>query len=172
MSLKYKALGRVTDLANKVLECSAIANVKSEALYILGRTAHQQNDIKKAKEMYRSAIHEWQQMNLAIFGLAQILFSEKKYGNAKTLFEQIEKRNPGDNDTRAYIYLIDALEKKEVVPVDKVREVAVGFSYEIDLWLIQGALRQRKPEEFGAALKCYQSALDCKGDAVKHSSCL
>lgn len=170
VSLKYKALGRVTDLANKVLECSAIANVKSEALYILGRTAHQQNDIKKAKEMYRSAIHEWQQMNLAIFGLAQILFSEKKYGNAKTLFEQIEKRNPGDNDTRAYIYLIDALEKKEVVPVDKVKEVALGFSYEIDLWLIQGALRQRKPEEFGAALKCYQSALDCaKGDAVKHS---
>jgi tetratricopeptide (TPR) repeat protein len=72
--------------------------------YILGRSAHQQGDIKKAKDQYRSAIREWQQMDLAIFGLAQILFAEKKYGNSRTLFDEIEKRNPGDNDTRAYVF--------------------------------------------------------------------
>jgi tetratricopeptide (TPR) repeat protein len=60
-----------------------------------------------------------------------------------------------------YIYLIGALEKGTMVPVEKVKEVAAGFSYEVDLWLIQGALRQKKSEEYPAALKCYLSALEC-----------
>ena len=33
-------------------------------------------------------------MELAIFGLAQILFSEKRYSDASQLFKTLEKRNP------------------------------------------------------------------------------
>lgn len=174
-TVKHKSISRVVELAEKVLEISTTPQVRAEALYILGRTAHQKSHIKEAKTAYKDAVKEWSQMELAIFGLAQILFSEKRYADASQLFRTLEKRNPGDNDTKAYLYLIGSLEKPEkdgggkIVPVDKIKEVAGGFSFEVDLWLIQGALRQRKPDEFPAALKCYLFALESAKNSHKYA---
>ena len=174
-TVKHRSIGRVIELAKEVLEISNIPQVRAEALYILGRTAHQKGNIKEAKTAYKDAVKEWSQMELAIFGLAQILFSEKRYADASQLFKTLEKRNPGDNDTKAFLYLIGSLEKTDkdgggkIVPVDKIKEVAGSFSFEVDLWLIQGALRQRKPDEFPAALKCYLFALDAAKNSPKYA---
>jgi hypothetical protein len=57
--------------------------------------------------------------------------------------------------------LVRALYKKESSSLEKVREVASGFAHEVDLWLLQGQLRQTTPAEYSSALRCYTSVLEC-----------
>jgi hypothetical protein len=57
--------------------------------------------------------------------------------------------------------LVRALYKRESSSLEKVREVASGFAHEVDLWLLQGQLRQTTPAEYSSALRCYTSVLEC-----------
>lgn len=72
------------------------------------------------------------------------------------------KQYPDDRDTQAYVMLLKSILTKEHVAFDKLREIAPGFLFEADLWLSQGESKKSSgPAEYGAALKCFEMALEC-----------
>jgi tetratricopeptide (TPR) repeat protein len=75
---------------------------------------------------------------------------------------KVLKRYPDDRDTQAYVMLLKAMHKKEYVSFDKLREIAPGFIFEVDLWLSQAyAMQQKGLSEYSSSLKCYEMAIEC-----------
>lgn len=161
LKVEIKEFGRVFSLATEVYKKTTVNAVKAESIYILGRIYHAQNNIAPAIEYYKEAYRFCPDLALAIFGHAQIMLSKQELGIALELFEKVQALHPDDRDTQAYVMLVRALYKRESSSLEKVREVASGFAHEVDLWLLQGQLRQTTPAEYSSALRCYTSVLEC-----------
>ena len=161
LSVDVKELGKVTEYAKKALSCTSILAIRSESYYIMGRVYHIQMNSEYAYECYKQACKDSPENTLAAFGLAQIYLSRNELPQSLEMFEKVLSKHPDDKDTNAYVLLIKGMAKKEVGSMDKVREVTPGFQHEIDLWLVQGELRHKNPTEFGNALKCYLTAIEC-----------
>ena len=177
LSIKTKELGLVLSLARRAFECTNLKQVKSESCYIEGRVYHAKGSIRDARASYETALQHWPDMTLANFALGQIYLSEvaavpSQAGYLKALeyFEKVQKVNKDDKDSQAFVILLRGMLHHETATIEKLKEVAVTFPYEIDLWLSQGGLRQKSPTEFGAALKCYTFALEAlrKRAAANH----
>lgn len=177
LSIKTKELGLVLSLARRAFEYTNLKQVKSESCYIEGRVYHAKGNIREARTSYEDALQHWPDMTLANFALGQICLSEvaaapSQTGYLKALeyFEKVQKVNKDDKDSQAFVILLRGLLHHETATIEKLKEVAITFPYEIDLWLSQGGLRQKSPTEFGAALKCYTFALDAlrKKAAANH----
>jgi len=154
-------LFKVSQLANRAISATTISEIKSESYFIQGRVLHVKGSTERAMKYYRNALQEWPEMHLASFGLAQICLSKREFSESLALFENILEKYPDDRDTLAYVLLLRALHKEEATTIEKVREAAIGFQYDIDLWLSQGNLRQRNPTDYPLALRCYQGAMEC-----------
>lgn len=161
VSIELKELSRVFKLTRDALSHSSVKSIKAEAYYILGKMYHTQREYSDAFKCYMLALQEEPNMELAAFSAAQIHLSKQNYVNSLEIFEQLLKKHPDDKDTQAFVILLKALHKKEMSPMELVKEVAPGFQFEIDLWLIQGQLRLKTPTEFNAALRCFYSAIEC-----------
>lgn len=159
--LETMEYSKVTKLAKDALANSNVAGTRSDSYYILGRVCYAQRNVTSAFQYYRKSIDENPDMMVAWFGMAEIYLSQGDRSSALESFERVLSKNHDDKDTQAYVYLLRGLQKKEMTRIDKIREVATGFKYEADLWLVQGQLRQKDPSEFATALKCYVNALDC-----------
>lgn len=151
-------LGEVARLAHEAVACSRSKDVTVEGAYILGKVYHAQGNVDKALEYYLKA-NEGTDMMLAAFGLGQILYSRQEFGAALSIFEKILATYPHDKDSQAYVALLKGVLKEESTSFDILREVAVGFQLEYDLWLLQGQLRLGNPSEYVTALKCLLTAL-------------
>lgn len=166
LAIKTKELALVVNLADRAFESSNLAAVKAESLYIKGRVYHAQKDIQLAQKFYEDALNHWPDFTLASFGLGQLILSQAKtggpsnYKRALELFEKVKGSSPDDKDTEAYVMLLRAILHGETRDIEKIKEVATGFSYEVDLWLLQGQLRQKNQAEYGGALKCYTFAVE------------
>ena len=160
VSVKAKSYNRVLSLANDACKATNIRQVWAESYYIQGRIHQDRGDIDNAASLFSAALQKWESMDLATFALAKIQLSRGEHKDAMLNFEAVAKRNPEDRDTEAYLCLLRALVRNELTTYDKIKDIAAGFEYDIDLWLTQGQLRQKHPEEFGVALKCYLAALD------------
>ena len=156
-SVELCELGEVARLANEAVACSGNKDSTVEGNYILGKVYHAQGNIDKALEYYLKA-NESTDMMLAAFGLGQILYSRQEFGAAFSIFEKILVTYPHDKDSQAYVALLKGILKQESTSFDTLREVAVGFQLEYDLWLLQGQLRLGNPSEYSAALKCLLTA--------------
>ena len=161
VKVEVKQYGLVQTLATDVMKKTTVMAVKAESIYIIGRLFHAQNNIASAIEYYKVAYRICPDLALAVFGHAQIMLSKQELGLSLELFEKVLAMHPDDRDTQAYVMLVRALHKRENSSLEKVREVATGFVHEVDLWLLQGQLRQTTPTEYVSALKCYSHALDC-----------
>eukprot|EP01041_Mallomonas_annulata_P003009 gene3009-5892_t len=148
-------------LAGKAFRVSTVAEIKSESCFILGRVYHDLGETNYASHLYKEALKYWPDMSLAAMLLGQLLFAENKYVEAKELFQKVLSRHPEDKDAQAYLYLVKGLNQGETTSMDKLKEVAAGFAWEEDLWLLQGQLRLSDSSEHGAALKCLESAMEC-----------
>jgi tetratricopeptide (TPR) repeat protein len=165
---EVKPLHEVIDFAQRALALSALAMIRAESYYILGKVAHAQGDTKSAFEFYREALVEAPDMALAAFGAAQILFSGKDFDQALDLFEKVLKTSSDDKDTLAYVLLLKGMQRGEQASMEKVRESAAGFQFDFDLWLSQAELRHKRSElkpdnrmDYPAALRCYSHAVEC-----------
>jgi len=158
--VRYKEYGRVLALALNASKSTSIKQVQAESYYIQGRVFHDRGHTDKAAQMYGEALKKWDGMDLAAFALGKIELSKGGFNEAMAHFKAVAKRTPEDRDTQAYLCLVRALHKNEISSYEKIKDVAVGFEYDVDLWLANGQLRQKLPEEFGVALKCYLAALD------------
>lgn len=86
------------------------------------------------------------------------------------MFEKVALKAPEDKDTQAYLSLLRAMLMKQETSYEKLRDVAPGFLYEVDLWMLQAQLRQRIPAEHAQALKCYMHAKECiEGTPGQHA---
>ena len=56
--------------------------------------------------------------------------------------------------------LLKAILKQQETNFEKLREIAPGFQYEVDLWILQAQIREKNPSGHVQALKCYLNALD------------
>jgi len=158
--VKFKEYGRVLALALEACKNTTIKQLWAESYYIQGRVYHDRGNTEKATQMYSEALKKWEGMDLAAFALGKIELSHNNFDIAMAHFEAVAKRIPEDRDTQAYLCLIRALNCNEMSSYEKIKDVAAGFEYDVDLWLANGNLRQKLPEEFGVALKCYQAAID------------
>lgn len=156
-SVELCELGEVVRLANEAVACSRNKDSTVEGNYILGKVCHAQGNIDKALEYYLKA-NESTDMMLAAFGLGQILYSKQEFSAALSIFEKIMLSYPHDKDSQAYVALLKGVLKQETTTFEILREVAVGFQLEYDLWLQQGQLRLGNPSEYGIALKCLLTA--------------
>ena len=139
--------------------------VKAESFYVLGRLFHATNQLTMAEKCYKKVIKNPSiKMSLASFGLGQLYLGQEKHEEALKKFEDVAKVAPEDKDTMAYIILVKSLLHQTVVNYDKVRDAAVGFPYELDLWLLQAQNRFQSGAEFQNALRCYENALKCGVD--------
>jgi tetratricopeptide (TPR) repeat protein len=168
--LKCRELGKASEYARQALSLSASSTVRADSHFLMGKIAHIRGDNSEAFDCYRRALKESSDLILAAFGAAQILLSRAEFAGALELFEKVLLKCPDDKDTQAYVVLLKALHKSIITPLDKLREIAPGFRFEIDLWLLQGQLRQKLPSEHASALRCYLLAKDCieqfKGQTV------
>ena len=170
MTVEVKEWHRAFKCAQDVLGKTSITGVRAESLYIIGRYYHAQTNISTAMEFYRESLRLRPDFVLAMFNFAQILLSRQELVGALELFEKVLSFHPDDRDTQAYVMLLRALSKKEQTPLDRIREVAPGFAYEVDLWLLQAQLRQNNPADYAAALRCYTHALECIDQAAYHAA--
>lgn len=157
------------EFAVSAIRSGTIPLVRAEGYYILGKIAQAQKKLKNAYEFYKKATEESNEMNLAFFGAAQVLFEMGDHATALDLFEKLKEssNNPEDRDTQAYIGLLRGILKEETIPFDLLKEVAPNFTFEYELWLSQGQLRLKKLAEHGDALKCLLAA----EIVLKHKSC-
>jgi tetratricopeptide (TPR) repeat protein len=155
-----KEMGRAIKLANEAISNSQVGGVKAEGYYIVGKVHHAQGNIDSALLCYRKSL-EFEDLMLAAFGVATIQLVKGDYEKSLGLFERVLAAHPTDKDTLAYCILLRALHRQESEDFDKVKEVAPGFQFEIDMWLLQGQTRLKKPQEYFTALKCYNTALEC-----------
>ena len=164
--VRVKLLGRVEQYARNAVDCTTIGNIRAEAYYVLGRLFQLKENVLEAKKYYDLAMKQWPDLYTASFAMAQIYLSEKNYTGSLSLFQEIAKKNPHDKDTQAFLaFLRSLLDANTITPFEKLREYAIGFQFELDLWLVQGQARQKRPSEFPTALKCYTAALECtRGD--------
>lgn len=170
LKVEVKQYGLVQTLAADVMKKTTVNPVKAESIYIIGRLFHAQNNISSAMEYYKVAYRICPELSLAVFGHAQILLSKQELGPALELFEKVLQQHPDDRDTQAYVMLVKGLHRRESSSLEKVREVATGFLHEVDLWLLQGQLRQTSPAEYASALRCYTHALECMEQQAGDSS--
>lgn len=161
LKVEVKQHGLVQTLAADVMKKTTVSAVKAESIFIIGRLFHAQNNVVSAMEYYKVAYRICPELSLAVFGHAQILLSKQELGPALELFEKVLVQHPDDRDTQAYVMLVKALHRRESSSLEKVREVATGFLHEVDLWLLQGQLRQNSPAEYASSLRCYTHALEC-----------
>jgi len=160
--LEVKDLAVVERLAQEALGRTTLPAVAAESHYILGKIAHTLRNPALALDLYWKALKDVKDMSLAAFGAAQILLSRREFAPSLELFEKVLLQNPEDKDTQAYVMLLKAILKKEPAQhFDKLREVAPGFQHEVDLWLVQGQLRQADPLEHKRALRCFLNAKEC-----------
>lgn len=132
-ALQFRELGRVSDLARKALALSASPSLRADSHFLIGKVAHVRGNTSEAFDCYRRALKESPDLSLAAFGAAQILFSRAEFAAALELFEKVLSKCPDDKDTQAYVILLKALHKGVVTHIDKLREIAPGFRFEIDL---------------------------------------
>ena len=161
LKVEVKQHGLVQTLAADVMKKTTVSAVKAESIFIIGRLFHAQNNVVSAMEYYKVAYRICPELSLAVFGHAQIMLSKQELGPALELFEKVLVQHPDDRDTQAYVMLVKALHRRESSSLEKVREVATGFLHEVDLWLLQGQLRQNSPAEYASSLRCYTHALEC-----------
>ncbi len=162
---------RVRDYATQAFHHARVPQVKSESAYILGRLCHMLGDVDTALQLYDLSNKLWSENPLALFGLGQLYLSKQNYQQALEYFESVLKSYPDDKDTQAYLALIKSLSRKEIVPIEKLRELTASFAFEIDLWVAQGQIRHMKgPSEYKGALKCYEMALSCYTSSQQHPS--
>lgn len=169
IKVEVKQYGLVLTLATDVMKKTTVSAVKAESIYIIGRLFHAQNNTASAIEYYKVAYRICPNLALAMFGHAQIMLSKQELSMSLELFEKVLVMHPDDRDTQAYVMLLRALHKRESSSLEKIREVAPGFVHEVDLWLLQGQLRQTAPTEYISALKCYSHALDSMEQQAKDS---
>jgi len=159
----------ITNVKNPATRCCKFGTdgqVKAESFYVLARLLHAQDNEKLAKKAYEKALKHDPKMILASFGLGKLYLGEMKYEEALKQFEQVQKVVPDDKDTSAYIILVQSLLNDSVVNFDKLREAAVGFPFEVDLWLLQAQNRIKAGIDFQNALKCYENSLKCGGEGT------
>lgn len=176
IEVEVKSLSTVLNIAKKASESSSVKKIKAESLYIMGKVHHIRGDFDLAHRHYAMSFNEDRNMTLAYFGFAQISLSNQEFNKSLEMFETLHSQYPDDKDTHAYVLLLRSLQKdkkaaaaaaamdkeKEVVaPMDVIKEVATGFQFEIDLWLLQGQIRLSDHTEFTNALKCFLNAKDC-----------
>lgn len=159
LRLELKEVNRVKDLATRAFRGTSNKEIKAESLYLLGRLHHMLGELPTAYRHYEDALLLVPTLTLAQFAMGKRFLAQKEFPEALEMFEKVSKSTPEDRDTCAYIALIKAIQKQKVLPFDKLKEVAPGFHFEADLWLLQGQLRLRSHTDFSAALKCYQNAL-------------
>jgi tetratricopeptide (TPR) repeat protein len=164
--LEVKDLLRVESLARQAISFTTQLAVTAESNYILGKVAHSLGETDNAARNYYIAVRDEPNMTIAAFGFAQILFYRKEYSNSLELFERVLSQSPDDKDTQAYVMLLKSMLKKEVAQFEKLKDIAPGFIYESELWLIQGHLRQHSPAEHKQTLKCFLNAKACIEDKL------
>lgn len=156
--LEVKDLHSVKQLAQQAIVSTSSQAVIAEGNYILGKVAHTLGDAAGAFDFYWKALKDAPDMAPAAFGAAQLLMARNELHASLELFDKVLSKNPDDKDTQGFVMLLKAITKGVVIPLDRLREIAPGFQYEIDLWLIQGKLRQKDPLEHKNALKCFLTA--------------
>ena len=159
LRLELKEVNRAKDLTTRAFRGTSNKNIKAESLYLLGRLHHMLGELPTAYRHYEDALLLVPTLTLAQFAMGKRYLAQKEFPQALEMFEKVNQSTPEDRDTCAYIALIKAIYKQEVLAFDKLKEVAPGFHFEADLWLLQGQLRLRSHSDFNAALKCYQNAL-------------
>lgn len=157
--VELKEVNRVKDLTTRAFKGTTNKDIKAESLYMLGRLFHMLGDLPSAYRQYEDALQLAPAMALAQFAMGKRYLAQKEFSQALEMFEKVRNSSPDDRDTNAYIALIKAIRKQEIVPFEKLKEYAPGFHFEADLWLLQGQLRLRSHNEYPSALKCYESAV-------------
>jgi len=156
--LEVKDLTFVKQCAQQAIISTSSQAIIAEGNYILGKVAHMSGDAAGAFDFYWKALKDAPDMAPAAFGAAQLLMARNELHASLELFDKVLSKNPDDKDTQGFVMLLKAITKGVVAPLDRLREIAPGFQYEIDLWLIQGKLRQKDPLEHKNALKCFINA--------------
>lgn len=158
-SVETKAYGQVRHLAQRALESAELPKVKADSLYFLGRLCHAQDEYTTALDYYGRALQFSPEMSLAAFGTGQLLLAQGRYRDAEINFRKVLSINPEDKDSQAYLVLLYSFLQQELVAFDKIREVSVGFPYEVDLWLIQAQLRFMSAIELPTSLRMLEVAI-------------
>ena len=160
-SLHLRQLSRVERLCHTSLLCGGVPAAMAESHLLMGQVLQCRGHLGKALDVYRAATKACPDLLLALFHQAEILFLLGEYALALETFEKVVQRRPDDKDSNAYVMLLKALPPLcQEATLDKIREVAPGFAHEADLWLTQAKLRERRPQDHAAALKCYLAARD------------
>lgn len=163
--LDVKNLKAVVDAAAAALSFTNLPALKAECHYILGKVQHLHGNLAPAFDLYSKALQYASDFAPAAFGAAQIYFARQDYDNALKLFDSLLKGNQDDKDTLAYVKLLQGIINNEIAHMDKLREIAPGFQFEIDLWLSQAQLRHKKNNltnsDLTDSLKCYLYAKEC-----------
>jgi tetratricopeptide (TPR) repeat protein len=152
-----------TSLVNNALNYGLSDQVKAESHYILGKIRLHQKNLLGAMESYKAALKEKADFGLAAFGLAEIQFFRMEYKPSLEIFEKLLHQHPTDKDTQAYVSLLKGMLKNEQTSMDKLKEVAINFQFDLELWKVQGFVRHNHSgrDSLEDALRCYQNCLDC-----------
>ena len=159
-SVEFKSYGQAKSLLDKAILTPCSNQMKAESHYLMGRLLHTNGTIQPALKDYLKALEYSPDFIPAIFGAAQLTFAFNRFDEAEDFFHRVIEKFPDDKDTLAHLYLVRSHTKSTIVDFDKLREVAIGFPYEADLWLIQGQLRSDK-RDFASSLRCYEVAAVC-----------
>lgn len=152
-----------SSLLENALKHSQSPSVRAETHFLVGKVKHQQKNLPAALDSYRSALKDKPDFPSAAFAVAEIQFLRKEYKVALEIFEKVLQQNPADKDTQAFVALLRGMLKNEQTALDKLKEIAINFQYELELWKVQAFVRHNHSgsDSLEEALRCYQSCMDC-----------
>jgi hypothetical protein len=158
IKVEFKKLIEVRNFGLKA-SLSDVGEIRTEAHYLVGQTYQLQGNLEEASSYYYKSL-ENNDFTPSLYNLAQILYLNHDYVSSLAMFERIANKNPSDKDTRAFLILLKSILSKEISPFEIIKDLAINFQFEIDLWILQGNLRLHDTKENLNGLKCLLNALN------------
>lgn len=160
VTMEYKQLSKVKAYAGNALHNTLCTQTKAESCFILGRLYHMLEQYDYALHFYEQSRQLSPALLLSSMYMGQILIAQHDFIKARDIFVELSRDAPEDRDAQAYLILSKSLVDRESCPVERIKDVSSGFNFDIDLWLLQGNIKQQSNCDVHGALKCYDMAIE------------
>ena len=159
------AIKKSRALAQQVLEASHSPLLNAEALYLIGRVCHAQDDLDQAYEYYKGAIELRPNYPLALYGAAQVNISRNKLSRALSALRSVLKYQPGNFEALSAIGHIYTIQRKRPEALAALKEALNVVPDDVDTLIEYASLIDaHKPQE---ALEKYTMAMTSMVQAEK-----
>lgn len=160
VTVEYKQLSKVKAYAESALHSALCSRTKAESCFILGRMYHMLEQYDYALHFYEQSRRLSPALLLSSMYMGQILIAQHDFTKARNIFVELSREAPEDRDAQAYLILSKSLVDRESYPIERIKDVSSGFNFDIDLWLLQGNIKQHSNCDVHGALKCYDMAIE------------